>query len=348
MNDLIPSQLGNGPVVDLGKAIGILDANGNLDTSWFSNPGDRMADLLTSPDAADHERRQALLRALSQLFDDGASSLRDDTWSLALGDSGVDLLIRASPSDGGPAAEVEIGIGGRWLLHAAGPKLELEAQFGVLVVDTDSGKITPAEGIDASLVLGDFGAGSANVLDGVAVDIHLPFHDPEKTTASLRLVGVGPDNEDISFTLDTSPTWTDFEDPLLRLVVLALVVLADQLSGDAATAVSNLLALFGWKQDPTEAAAAYPGLSLDALLANPGLALQQWLQDIWEDIDDDIADANNKVRLFLKRLMGMLRADTALTVESDGRYVLVRPNTAGPLRFELLMWAEADAAGAQR
>lgn len=271
MNDLIPAQLGSGALVDLAKAIGILDSNGELDPSWFNDPAQRMADLLLSPAPADHARRQALLRGVSQLLPEGSSSLRDDLWSLQLFDiddgPSLDLLIRASASDGGPAAEVEIGVGGRWTVHERNPKVEIEAQVGLLAVDADAQQIRAAEGLDLAVTITELIDGEDDVLDGISVGIHLPFDNPEDIAATVTLVGVGPDNEDIRFSIDATPTWEEFEDPVLRLLVLAVVVLADQLpEGDGKIAVTNLLALFGWRGDPS---LDYPALELDELLANP-------------------------------------------------------------------------------
>ncbi|EDM81354.1 hypothetical protein PPSIR1_40760 [Plesiocystis pacifica SIR-1] len=377
MNDLIGQDQGNGLLLDLAKALGIVTPDGDFNTDWFGDdggngPGQHMIDLVQGKGDANHQRRLALLRALDQLFDSGSSELDETLWSLALGDSGLDLLIRATPDDASPGSlEFVIGLGGRWKLtpDESKPVLTLEAQFNLLVVDTENAegfgrnkRLRLADSLEARLELSDI-TENAHILDGVALVASLPFWElgadgsEEHSLVSIQLQGIGPRNDNINFSFDSSPEWSEFEQPLFRLLMLGVAVLIGLIpdgSDDAARAAKNaalsLLALLGWSETEGN---GYPELSLDALIANPGLALQQWLQDIWSDFDnatDGTFEADNKVRLFLERLVGTLAADDALTIEADGRYIAVYPDAwaTAAVRLELVLWSTTDASGTER
>src|SRR5262245_3714255 len=106
---------GLGPFVDLATAIGLV-RDGQLDTSWFSEPGDRVAGMLRN-----QAQRDALLRAANQLLEHGDTPFDDAAgrrWIRVFIDGGVSINVVIGVS----GATTEIGIGAR--LTTADPHSE--------------------------------------------------------------------------------------------------------------------------------------------------------------------------------------------------------------------------------
>ena len=76
-------------VVDLGRAVGLLDADGDLDTSWFDAPLTRTAQVF-----GDDEQRDALLDLLDGVLDEdpGARPRPGERWFALLPMGGIGNL----------------------------------------------------------------------------------------------------------------------------------------------------------------------------------------------------------------------------------------------------------------
>ncbi len=294
--------LGDSPeLAALGQAIGLLDASGGIDTSWFAQPLTRLAQAVAVP-----QQRDALVRfanlALPPVPEPGRPA--GETWHpllgaqergnlyLTLNDTAAGLVIGiAGDFHAGASAPVPASLRIQSDLIAAGASLDVVAGttahpiVAELRVQTGWAYAPPGQPVGLQAVTGRFTL----------------VPDPDQPSASMQLV-----LEQLSLNgeppADTTLDAQDLGDraPVL-LAALLKVVFARAGAGPELTRLAdNLLALFGLGE-----AGGIPAFPFAGLGSGPA-AIQQWMSDMLGagGVPATAAD-------WLEHLAGMLGSDVA-------------------------------------
>ena len=129
----------DGAVLAAARAVGLLDAAGALDTSWFTDPMDRVQRVLTDPD-----QRAAALELLGLALP--AQPMGEGEQWHALGSQGLgDVFLTTAIRDEG----LEVGLAARaaGADTASGPLAALEVRLPLLRIG--DGSLTAIAGTDA-------------------------------------------------------------------------------------------------------------------------------------------------------------------------------------------------------
>jgi hypothetical protein len=259
-----------GDIAQLATALGLLDANGQVDTSFFTDPTAQIAGVLR-----DTDRLQALLGFLDQVLGGTAPAIADasTTWTplFRLSDSLALYLTTSSSSIGSV-----VGLGTR-AATSSSPGAEAKLLVPLLLVPPNEGAIvllpgsSAAEAVATLTVEADLGSA---LLDSVGLSLYIPLGtgqtaDIGVTVSGLQLPGAASPI-DLSF---AGLSGTGSVDAELAQVITGLIQseLAQQtLPAD----VAAMLGVFG-----LDAGAPIP-LSL-ASVATQGLAaIQSWLNSV--------------------------------------------------------------------
>jgi hypothetical protein len=270
-------------IADLGLALGLLTASDGaveLDSSWFEDPGARLAGTL-----GDEGRRGALVRFVDAVLAEGEHTEQDGVTYLHLfnlreltQDSSLpDLTVQAT-LDARPSAYVEVGLAVALgttapntstqlaipLYRAAKPSQSVAQPFallagGVVRVATELTLDSTPVAVDEFGLAGVEVSVEAALVGGPAPSFRLVLkglHLPGAAAASDFAVG-GPG--------------VAIEDALLSLVLGLVRQGADSLAGPAAAEVRAALSLLGLGD-----AAGIPPLPVDELIANGVGELRDW------------------------------------------------------------------------
>ncbi|MGA8043261.1 MAG: DUF6603 domain-containing protein [Terracidiphilus sp.] len=241
------SQLGS-QVEDLGKAIGLLDDNGNPQASWFENPLTSIESIFT-----DDRQRAAFLRVLDDLLPpiQSASVPKDETWHPLLGTQprgNAYLTVNT-------ASGVTFGVAGDFS-STDGPPPLARLQARLPLVNFNGGNVTAV-------------AGTKDGPLEVELSIHLGFQYPADplgldsvvVTASLAPFGGTAENLTVmlkGLQLDASGAQDVPLDPSnlgAEATQLIFGFIREQLSrlsgpaGEAAAVANHLLQLLGFGSD---------------------------------------------------------------------------------------------------
>jgi large repetitive protein len=258
---------GLGALLDLATAIGLVK-NGQLDDSWFSSPGDHVANMLREP-----TQRDALLRWANEILAHGSPPLVDDAgrhWVelFAEGPVGLHAVITVL------GTTTEIGIGVR--LDTEAPESHVRAYVPLLQVPANA---------PASVVLGQ-AAGRVEVTAEVVFDAGPPapgeaglqgLHigaavatDGTAPLLSLKLRGLQLPGQqtpsDVS--LDGDPA--QLGDQALRVILGLIQQAVSQIPAGVGTELAELFALLGISADT-----AIPPLPVADLFSRGSSAMAQ-------------------------------------------------------------------------
>jgi hypothetical protein len=265
-----------GPIEDLGKALGLLGADGSFEDDWLSHPGDHLKTML-----ADDTQRDALVRFVDTILG-GAERSRDATglvWLPIVDHDAPDLTIYAV-FDVQPAY-VGIGIGAS-IASAGAPTASVRAHVPVFRAARRGHTVA------SPLLLGQPGAsihltadvtvdpgtptpGAAH-LGGLSVDLRVPTGGDRSFAVSLALRAlqlpgaVAP--SDVSLSLSDGD---DLADSVLHLVLGLVKAEADALGGGPLRAFADLVGLGG---------GAIPAFPLDGIAASGVPALAAWFESV--------------------------------------------------------------------
>lgn len=277
----------SGEMADLGQAIGLVDASGNLDTSWFSEPLTRIAGAIQSP-----AQRPALLRFLDGVLPPEAEPGRPDgeKWHPLLGQqpNGNLYLTAFDTGDG-----VKLGVGADY--HAdpgAALNGRIRAQMNVVRADssltfvagTQSDPLVVEVRVEPSWPY-DPAGGHPIALAAITASARIvpdPDHPSFGLQVALEGLSLGGETP-VDKVLDVDDLGQEVPDLLAGLLK---VVLAEADPDPTVTLlVNHFLALFGLAD-----ADDIPAFPFADLGAGP-TALQGWLSALIGDVDGTPATA---------------------------------------------------------
>ena len=267
-----------GDVAALATALGLLDENGNPDTSWFVDPGSQVKDMLR-----DQTQRDALVQFIQDALGDETAPVTDDpdrTWVPLLGlTTGSDLFLVLEPNERGTVVSIGVRI-------AITDPVTTSAEARVpLVRVNQAGGIAFLAGLDTADP-GDIADATAAVsglvtiadatLNSVGITAQAPLSTHGTPTVGIVVHGLQlpGEAEPMDISLDTSSSLG----PELAHLLVAIV------QGEAASATGaahDLLAMLGLL--PAGGAGGIPPLPVADLLANPIPAVQSWVRSIAGD-----------------------------------------------------------------
>jgi hypothetical protein len=272
-----------GDVAALATALGLLDGNGNVDTSWFIDPGSRVKDMLRQ-----QTQRDALAQFIQDALGDETAPVTDDpgrTWIPLLKlTTGSDLFLVLEPNARGTVVSVGVRV------EITDPvTTSAEIRVPLVRVDQASGvtflpgldTTDPGEMADATATLTGLVTVADATLNSVGITAAAPLttHSgaPNGTPTGgivvhgLQLPG---EAEPMDISLDTSS-------PLGHELTHLLVAIIQGEAASATGAAHDLLAMLGLL--PASDAGDIPPLPVADLLTNPTPAIQAWLQSIAND-----------------------------------------------------------------
>jgi hypothetical protein len=273
-----------GDVGALATALGLLDANGNVATGWFQDPGGHVRGMLRN-----QPQRDALVQFIEAALGDQTTPVTDDpgrTWVPLLrltgtSEAGSDLFLVLEPGDRGVVAS----IGAR--IEVSTPVMTSAAiRFPLLRVNqSESAGVTFLPGLDSSdpadmadatadlvatVTVADTTLNSVGITASLPLTVHggLPSGTPAVgiVVHGLRLPGS-------SEALDVSLDSTSAIGPELTHLLTAILQAE---AASAAGAAHDVLAMIGL----LPAGGAIPPLPVGDILATGVGALTQWLQSV--------------------------------------------------------------------
>jgi hypothetical protein len=262
------------PEVELSaKAIGLLDADGNLDADWFSTAASRLQSILSNP-----AQRAAFLALLDSILphENLAGLKAGEKWHPLLGSNprgNLYLIVRASGS------QIDFGFGGLLQSTAGAPAAALKLRLPVIqiqdasiqpIAGTTSGPLdvelrvvlnwqrnVEAIGLRAIRITGSL----SPIGSGASANLTIVLEQ-------LDLDGSGPRDT----TLDPSQLDAQALDLILGLVQEKLRQIAGGAAGEAARVAANLGPLLGLEGN-------IPRFPFDRIAEGPS-ALQAWLSQL--------------------------------------------------------------------
>jgi hypothetical protein len=271
-------------IADLGLAVGVLESGDNgveLDSSWFNDPGGRIADVL-----AVDARRAALMRFLEALLAGGSHTVRDGVTLIPIvdvrklsGDSSLPNVVVQLTVDDRPADHVEIGIAAQVTTTQPATTTDVEiplfraAKTGHSVAQPfallDGGVVRLASDIELQTTppaADEFG------LAGVSVAVAVALAGGPPPSFQLQLKGLQLPGAAAASDLTIGDPNVPIVDSLLSLVLGLVRQAAEGMAGGASAEVKAVLDLVGLG-DST----AIPMLPVEQVLAQGAAALQSWL-----------------------------------------------------------------------
>ena len=298
-----------------GKALGLLDASGGLDPSWFSAPTDRLQGILKEP-----SQRDAFFDLLDDLIPgDPVQGLKPgDKWHPLLADQPQgNVYLTIEPASGGRTL---VGVGAQFRSSVAGgmPSAAIFARLPVVSLNssTVSAVAGTADGplqITLRVELNWTTPTQAIKLKAVRADVRLaPLAAPaDRLRFTIVLEGLDLDGTGAKDTLlDPADLGSEATELILGLLREKLRQIAGSASGEAAAAANHLLPLLGL-------GGGIPTVPFADLLNGPS-ALQAWLNSMV---------ASGAISTWLGHLAGLF--GSASPVAGAG-------TTSDPFRVQLL------------
>lgn len=280
-------------LLQLGRMLGLVDAAGAVDFTWFEDPGARLSTIIR-----DSTQRGAALELLRSLL--GTAEHEVD-----LPDAGATSwfpLVRHAESGGAlylvleeTSDHLDVLLGGR-VAREQSPRLA--AGFTALIplvrVDLDTGAAEvlprPAEMGAALTFPGGIDTGVI-ALHGVVIAAIMPLDDPEDARLAITLAGLRLPGQEQPADVSISELAEDLGPSGVRI---GLALLQAQFATLPAE-LRNLLALVG-----LDAGSAVPPLPIDDLFTRGPVALRDWLRGVFT-----VEAATAAWLLSLRELLGL-------------------------------------------
>jgi hypothetical protein len=306
-------------LLDIAKAIGLMDAGGNLDPDWFSGPTDRLETMLSN-----QTQRAALLDMLDQLVPPiQITGLPEgEKWHPLIGDhprGNVYLTVKSGPGD-----EVVLGMAGEFS-GAPNPQLSASLRGQLPIVRLSGASVSAVAGTDQGPL-------------EVALRVLLNWSRPAQAigliavSAQIRLAPLGAVGESFHVTLEgldldgTGAQDTPLDPAHLNAQAMQLVLglireklrtLAGDANAEIAATAAHLMPMLGLGDD-------LPAFPFAELLHGPE-ALQNWLNSLI---------ASGKVSAWLGHVAGLFGATVPVGVLDP----------QGPWNVHLLEFGPGDAS----
>lgn len=322
-----------GDVAALATALGLLDARGNIDTTWFSDPGGHVTGMLRN-----QGQRDALAQFIQDALEDQTAPVTDNplrTWVplLKLTDSS-DLFLVLEPT----ARGVTVSIGVR--ISVTNP-VSTDARLRVPLLRVNQ---SPAAGISFlpgldSTDAGDIGDATAELIGtvtvsdatldsvGVTASVPLTVHGGGLSgTPAVGIVVRGLKLPGADAPMDVALDSSSSIGPELTHLLIAIVQAE---TASVTGAAHDLLGLLGIES----AGAAIPPLPVSDLLDDPGAALRSWLNSV----------AGNAAAL--QAWVALLANLVGGTAIAGPPYGITLPIGTGGAALELTVDVKTDDAG---
>ncbi len=302
-------------IVDAGKAIGLLGADGGLNKSWFEDPIAKLETILTDPG-----QRGALFDLLDQVIPPASVPGLDahEKWHPLLGNTGIGNLYLTVNSNG----TAKVGLAGD-LIGGSSTKASLRAHLPVLSFDagglhaiagTKEGPLDITLRVELNLVHSATSIGMKAISVNISLQPVVSAFDLQVLLEGLDLDGTGPKDTP----LDSSNLGAEATHVVVGLIREALHEIKSPPPG-VQILIDHLMPLFGLGTD------GIPAFPFTNLLNGPA-ALQGWFNSI---ISAD------KMTAWLGHLGGLFGTNVAATGTGT---------PADPWRIRL---AALDAASSQ-
>ena len=288
-------------LTDLGKAIGLIQDNGDLNAAWFSSPNgplDHLASMLQSP------QREALLRLFSALLPPvSLGGLPDnESWHPLLGDQPRGNVYITVKDTGGAAV---LGVAGDVgsSAGAAGITAQLRAQLPLVSANTGVHAIAGTASGPLKLQLRVALPPLANPLKGIVVEASIAPPNESVTVMLQGLALAGAPPKDV--VLDPANLGHDASQLIVALLKQVLSQLAATVAPgtEAAAVVHHLTGLLGLDGD------GVPAFPITDLATNPA-ALQNWLRGL-------ASGAGAAMQMWLGHLAGLIGA-SGVAIQGSG------------------------------
>jgi hypothetical protein len=324
---MISGQQLGGEVLDLGKSIGLFSDDGNLDTTWFQHPLDRLESILTNQ--PNHSQRDALVALVDALLPPvQLNGIPDgEKWHPLLGDQprgNVYLTVKTDSSG------VVFGTAGDFSsTGAANPKASLRVHMplvrGSASISAVAGTADGPLKVDFRLELGWQRPAQTIGLDAVSVSAVVTFLPPGNATATLIVtlekLQLGDDAPKDTL-LDPANLGTEAIHLIIGLIRQNLSQIAGP-AGEVAAVVNHLLPLLGFGSD------GVPPFPFDQIAQGPS-ALQGWFNSLLQGA------GTPPISVWLGHLVGLLGA-ADLTVDGSG-------TSSDPWRAHALTFGPGNAS----
>ena len=324
-------------IVDVGRALGLLDPGGNIDTTWFDHAGDRFKTIFTAPD-----QRSALLDALDSLIPpDGSIGSSDEKWHPLLTEGiGTVYLVVRSLANGSAV----LGLAGA-VRSATSTTPSIDARLELPLVRFDSSGMNRVIGTspDGAITLAvDANLGWTTPADAFTVQRlslaieAMPADSPAAAKVRLDAKGLGTPAGVIDVSFDPArpdPSVADLLLPLISQLFTRLLAAAG-LPPDATMLVAHLASVLGL-DSPSP-------IPIGRIASDRG-ALRAWLLGMLGD------PSRRKAWLdAIASLVGAVDSHNAPFITGDGTsgdpYSIAVTPSSGPA-FELLLSVGTDGAG---
>src|SRR6266851_4781402 len=246
---MISGQNLGAELLDLGKAIGLFDGNGNLDASWFSGPFQRLQSVLSN---------QTRLNALLELLDALAEPEQltgipaDERWHPLLGPQSrgnAYLTVKAG------ATNAVLGLGARYAsAESTTPAGELRVHLPL--VSSDGTNVAAIAGtsagpfkVDLRVQLGWKRPARSIGLDAISLSAALSFVPPQNATANVSVILEKLQLDDQSAPQDTVLDPRNIEASAIKLIIGLIRENLSRIAGAAgevAAVVNHLIPLLGY------------------------------------------------------------------------------------------------------
>ena len=273
-----------GDVAALATALGLLDGSGDVDTSWFEDPGGHVRGMLRN-----QPQRDALVQFIEDVLGDDASQVTDDpgrTWVplrrlVGTAEAGADLFLVLGPVPRGVVvsigvrAETDQPVAASAEIRMPLVRVNQDEAAGVTFLpgldSIDAGDMADAEAaLNASVTVADPVLNRVGVTASVPLTLHggVPNGTPKVgiVVSGLRLPG---SSQPVDIALDSS---SDLG-PELKHVLIALLQAE---AGSATGAAHDLLGMIGL----LPAGGAIPPLPVADILEHGIPALRTWVESI--------------------------------------------------------------------
>jgi hypothetical protein len=299
-------------VSDLVTAIGLVDGDGQVDTSWFDDPLGRAGTILSNP-----VQRAALLRALEQLLP-GDTDLPG--WFPLLDHEFGDVYLTVEDDVIGVAAAISATLDLGPTSHPT-----VRGSIRLPLVDV-AGELRPiagsAEGpvrLGLDLTFDDPAVPVAGFGVAVTVDVD------NGASARFELNGVDLGAGPVDLQVDSTELGADLVDAVRVLLQSALTALADS-DEKIGRLADHLFAVLGLTGAPP---------SFDELLADPSVVLRRLV---------DVVDSPDSLKAWGTHLAGLFGQDLEVTGDATAAVPLRAPllSLGGDVQLELLLAPSDD------
>ncbi len=299
----------NPQLADLGKAIGLIGTDGNVDTNWFSDPLSNITTVLSDPG-----QRQAFQQLLTDIFppDTTIPDLANgEKWHPMLGKQPLgNLYLTEMPAPNGGAI---FGVAGQIHASDSPPRASLTLSLPIFEAQNDTAPIiqfgqaaSPLK-LSATVRLNDLIDTPEIALDAVRIAAIVSLEPSVAEAVTVTLEGLSIDGGAAAdVTLDGSNLQAEATHLVLALIQAAIHELSSNsggmLAGEASTIAQFLLPLLGMSGD-------LPAFPFTTLGSDPQ-AIQKWFATL-------VQGEAPQIGTWLQNLVGLLGVEGA-TVTSVG------------------------------